>query len=239
MIIKNAIKLIIMVIMLILYTFSNGNFNNLLNTYINGFNIKIRVYGRKNLNNLIKEKCIIMCNHLNGIDFAIVKHIINYYTRQQKNVYTIVKHNLFGDKTDKNMLSHMLGFIKSDLYDKLRFIPYERGNKDSGDIIKKKIIKTVNKKNTILLFPDGETRKDGIPCDFKPGSFRICAENKIKILPITLKYKENIGIGRKDPVNIDKWFNVNACIYIHPLIYDDEWDVLRTKVFETIKKPLK
>jgi 1-acyl-sn-glycerol-3-phosphate acyltransferase len=223
--------------MLILYTFSNGNFNNLLNIYINGFNIKIKVYGQKNLLNLTKEKCILMCNHINPIDFAVIKHVVNNYTKQQKNIYTIVKHNLFGDKTDKNMLSNMLGYMKKDLYNKLQFIPYERGNKNSGNIIKKKILKIIDKKNTILLFPDGETRKDGIPQDFKPGSFKICASNKIKILPITLKYKENIGINRKDPVNINNWFNVNANIYIHPLIYDDDWDVLRTKVFNTISKP--
>ena len=236
--IKNTIRLIINIIMLILYTFSNRNINNYYNIFINCFNIKISVYGRKNLLNIHKEKIVIMSNHMSAVDFVTITHVINYYTKEQKNIYTIVKHNLFGDKVDKNVVIKMLGLIQPKLFDKLRFIPYVRGNKDSGNFIKNKIIKTVNNKNTILLFPDGKSIKDGIPVDFKAGSFKICAENKIKILPITLKYKEDIGIGTHEKVNINKWFDINAILYIHPLIYDDNWDVLRTKVFETILKPL-
>jgi len=234
---KNNIKLFIMIITLILFTFTSGNFKTLLNFYVNCLNLKIKVHGKQNLKNFDNDRIIIMSNHYNGVDYGVIKHTINYYTN--KKIYTIVKHNLFGDKVEKSTVSNMLSLIKNDLYNKFEMLPYKKNNKNSGEIIKKNIIKLVNNNNTILLFPDGTTRKFGIPREFKPGSFKLCAEHKIKILPITLKFNKNIGLDTNDGVKISDWFDLKADIYIHEPIYDKDWEKLRHKVFDKISEPLK
>ena len=236
---KNRIKLFIIIITLVLFTFTNGDINKLINFYINCFNIKIKVHGKNNLKYFDRDRIIIMSNHYNGIDYGVIKHTINYYTNKKKRIYTIVKHNLFGDKVEKNTISNMLSLMKNDLYNKFEMLPYKKNNKNSGEIIKKNIIKLINNNNTVLLFPDGTTRKYGIPQEFKPGSFKLCAENNIKILPITLKFNKNIGLDKNDSLKLLDWFDLQADIYIHEPIYDPDWQNLRNIVFETIKLPLK
>ena len=200
-------------------------------------NLKIKVHGKENLKYFNKDKLIIMSNHYNGIDYGVIKHTINYYCN--KKIYTIVKHNLFGDKVEKSTILNMLSLIKNNLYNKFEMLPYKKNNKNSGEIIKKNIIKLINNNNTVLLFPDGTTRKYGIPQDFKSGSFKLCAENNIKILPITLKFNKNIGLNTNDSVKILDWFDLKADIYIHEPIYDKNWENLRNKVFDKISEPLK
>jgi 1-acyl-sn-glycerol-3-phosphate acyltransferase len=178
-----------------------------------------------------------MANHYTGIDYPIIYHAINYYTNYKKNIYTIVKHNLFGDEIDKSTISNLLGFFKNDLYKLLNFIPYIRDNKDSGNIIKQEMMKIINNNDTILLFPEGTGTKNGIPNNFKSGSFRFCSENNIKILPLTIIFNKNIGASRNDNINLNNWFNINAKIIIHEPIYDSNWLNLKNKVFNKIKEP--
>ena len=77
---KNNIKLFIMIITLILFTFTRGNCKTLLNFYVNCLNLKIKVHGKQNLKNFDNDRIIIMSNHYNGVDYGVIKHTINYYT---------------------------------------------------------------------------------------------------------------------------------------------------------------
>jgi 1-acyl-sn-glycerol-3-phosphate acyltransferase len=209
------------------------------NFFINFFNLKIKVIGKENLQNYKKLKLIIMSNHMNGIDYAIIVHTINHFTNKNKKIYTIVKHDLLGSDIDDNIISNILSLFKNNIYNKLNFLSYERGNKNSGEKIKKLILKTINNGHNILLFPEGECSRTGIPNNFKPGSFKLCSENNIWILPITLKFDKNIGVNRNDPVDINKWFNVTATIYIHKPIFHKNWEILKDNVFNKIKEPIK
>lgn len=208
------------------------------NFFVNFFNMKIKVYGKKNLQNYNKLNLVIMSNHLNATDYAIIIHVLNYYTKQNKKIYTIAKIDAFGSKDDNNIISNFLSMYKKTLFKKLNLISYKRGDKQSGEETKKNMLKTINNNNNILIFPEGECSRSGIPKDFKPGSFKMCSENNIWILPITLKYKQNIGVNRTDKIEINKWFNISVNMYIHSPIYNNNWEVLKNNVLNIISKPL-
>ena len=204
------------------------------NIFINFFNIKIKVYGKNNLKNYNNLNLIIMSNHLNATDVAVIIHVLNYYTNQNKKIYTIAKADIFGNKDDDNIICNFLSIFKNNLFNKLNLIPYERGNKESGEKIKKNMLEIINNNNNILIFPEGECSRTGIPREFKPGSFKMCSENNIWILPITLKYDQDIGVNRTDKIYMSKWFNISAHMYIHTPIYNNNWEVLKNDVFNII-----
>jgi 1-acyl-sn-glycerol-3-phosphate acyltransferase len=108
----------------------------------------------------------------------------------------------------------------------------------SGEKVKKLMLEKINEGDTILLFPEGTTSRSGIPTNFKPGSFRMCAENDVEILPITLEFDRNIGLDTKDPVKLSDWFKLNPTIYIHKPVYDKNWEILMEKVYNAIREPL-
>ena len=233
------LKYIIIYIIIVIHIIKMTYDVTFVNFFINFFNLKIKVIGKENLQNYKKLKLIIMSNHMNGIDYAIIVHTINHFTNKNKKIYTIVKHDLLGSDIDDNIISNILSLFKNNIYNKLNFLSYERGNKNSGEKIKKLILKTINNGHNILLFPEGECSRTGIPNNFKPGSFKLCSENNIWILPITLKFDKNIGVNRNDPVDINKWFNVTATIYIHKPIFHKNWEILKDNVFNKIKEPIK
>ena len=209
------------------------------NFFVNLFNMKIKVYGKYNLKKYNDLKIIIMSNHINATDYAIIVHTLNYFTNQHKKIYTIVKHDVFGNKEDNNKISNFFSMFKDDLYKKLDLIPYKRGDKKSGEEIKDNMLNLLENNNNILLFPEGECSRSGIPINFKPGSFRMCSENNIWILPISLKYKQNIGVNKADKINIKKWFNISTNVYIHKPVFDNNWEKLKDKVLNKIREPLK
>lgn len=236
--IKFIIIFIVIIILTIIIIFSQSTPNQIINFVLKHFNTKIKVYGKKNLKNYNNLKLIIMSNHHSALDQSIITHVINSNIVNNKKIYTIVKHNLFGDENDKNYISNILGYFKDPLYSFFNFIPYIRGNKNSGLKIKRKIQEILNKKNSLLLFPEGETTKKAIPKNFKPGSFKLCAENNIGILPISLKFDKCIGGNRRDTVEISKWYNANVIVYIHEPIFDNDWEKLSENVMNKIKEPL-
>lgn len=239
------LKYIIIYIIFVINIIKFTHCTTFTNFFINFFNLKIKVIGKENLKKYKNLKLIIMSNHMNGIDYPIIVHTINYYTNinnnknTNKKIYTIVKHDLLGSKDDNNIVSNFLSLFKNNIYNKLNFLSYERGNKNSGEKIKKQILKTINNGHNILLFPEGECSRSGIPNNFKSGSFKLCSENNIWILPITLKFDKNIGVNRNDSVDINKWFNVTATIYIHKPIFHKNWEKLKDDVFHKIKEPIK
>jgi len=210
---------------------------NIINIILNILNIKIKVHGVNNLKYYNSKKMVIMANHYAGVDHPIIAHAISYHTNNSKKIYTIVKHNVFGDENDKSTISNFLGLFRKDLYKFFCFLPYVRDCKNSGNEIKNKMIDTLNNNDTILLFPEGTGNYNGIPTNFKSGSFIMCAENNISILPITLKLNKNIGESRKDKVTIKQWFNLEADIIIHKPMFDKDWTKLKKNVFDQIKKP--
>jgi len=231
-------QFIIFIIFGIIITIKRTNCNSFINCALNLFNTNIKVKGIKNLKNFNNKRIVIMANHINGFDLAPIVYSLTHYTNNKKKIYTVAKHNVFGDETDKNIVSKSLALIKDQMFSLLNLISYERNNKKSGDNVKKIMLDKIDDGETILLFPEGKTTKSGIPSEFKAGSFKMCAENDIWILPITLKFNKKIGLDTSDPVKLEKWFNLHSTIYIHNAIYDNDWEKLMDKVFNKIREPL-
>jgi 1-acyl-sn-glycerol-3-phosphate acyltransferase len=99
------------------------------------------------------------------------------------------------------------------------------------------MLEKISNNHSVLIFPEGETTRTGIPQNFRPGSFKLCADNNIYILPVTLKYDKNIGVNRTEPININNWHNTTATIIFHPLIYNKDADILMQQVFNKIREP--
>lgn len=237
-ILKYIIIFIIIIVILIIILIKTITNKSLVNTVLNILNTNITVRGTENLKHYNNKKMIIMSNHYVGVDYPIIAHTINYYTNYSKNIHTIVKHNIFGDENDGSTISNILGLFRKDLYKFLNFLPYVRESIDSGNEIKNKMLDVIKQNDTILLFPEGTGNKNGIPEEFKSGSFRLCAENNIYILPITIKLNKNIGASRNDKVDLKDWFNLKAEVIIHEPIFDDDWAQLKQRVFDKIREPL-
>jgi 1-acyl-sn-glycerol-3-phosphate acyltransferase len=231
-------QFLIFVIFGIIFILKRTNTNTFINFALNLFNTHIKVKGIENLKNFNNKRIVIMSNHINGFDVAPIVYSLTYYTRNKKKIYIVAKHNVFGDKTDKNFVSNSLALIKDQMFSLLNLIPYERNNKDSGEIVKKLMLEKIDEGDTILLFPEGKTTKNGIPIEFKPGCFKLCAENEIEILPISLQFNRNIGLDTKDPVKLEDWFNLISTIYIHKPIFNKDWQLLMNKVYNKIREPL-
>ena len=231
-------QFIIFIIFGMIIIIKRTNCNTFVNFVLNVFNTNIKVKGTKNLKNFNNKRIVIMANHLNGYDYAPIFYALTHYTRNKKKIYAVAKHNVFGDPTDKNIVSNSLSLIKDQMFSLLNIIPYERNNKESGENVKKMMLDKIDDGDTILLFPEGKPTRTGIPTEFKSGSFRLCAENQIEILPITIEFDKKIGINTTEPVKLEKWFNLQAIIHIHEPIYDNNWEILMEKVFNKIREPL-
>lgn len=235
MILKFIIILIILIV--IYYLIKNLKLNTFIDLLINHFNLKINVKGIDNLKYISNKKIVIMSNHTNPIDFFIIYSIFNKAI--DKKIFTIVKHNVIGDPNDKNKVSVLLSIFRKKLYNFLQFVSYTRNNKDSGEETKDKILNIINNNNTVILFPEGTVSRLGISKDFKSGSFRLCAENDISIIPITLEYNKRIGMGESDGFNPKDLYNTHATLHIHKPISNTNWEELKQETYDTIVNPIK
>ena len=197
-------------------------------------NVKIKIHG--NVEALNNNNLLVMANHYDGvIDVAILFDM--YYNNNKDNkLYTIVKHNIVGDPNDQLMISKLMCYIKESFLNSLAFIPYKRGDKEDGVVVKQIIAKTLHDGNNILIFPEGTTRTDGVPKDFRHGIFQLAIEKKMNILPITLKYNKDIGSERGEPVNFYNVFDNQLDIYIHDLIDSEVDDCYKINDYLALKQ---
>ena len=194
-------------------------------------NHKIEIIGDNKLLN--KKGVIIIANHQNAQDFAFINNLFT-------NVNVICKYNLFKDD-DLPIYLKIFSKLNLLLFKAFRFIPYKRGDKDSGDKVKNIILDKINSGENILVFPEGEPTRDGIPKKFKSGLFRTAFENNIPIIPITFKYKKPVGVNREDKINPLKWFNNEVTITIHKIQNinnENSWKELKQNCFNLIRKPM-
>ena len=199
-------------------------------------NSKITIHGNSDV--FKQNNLIIMSNHYAGLDFGILTDL--YYRHNRENVlYTIAKSNLLGDKEDKSVISKMMSYVKDSYMASKYLIPYIRGDKEDGAIVKDKVTGYLEQNANIMVFPEGTTTKNGVPKDFKSGIFKLAVEKKINIVPITIKYKKDIGSNIGEPLRFLKWFDNDVDIYIHDIITTEDecykdYMKLKEKVFETI-----
>lgn len=252
--IKINIKLFILVILVILNILSyylipkiihKRIFTYLLQKYNDTMNVKTNIHG--NIDNFNNNNLLIMCNHYHGaIDVGLL-HNLYYKTNDNNLIYTVVKSNLVGDKEDGSYISSMLYYIKNNIISSLNFITYTRGDKKEGEVVKNIISEYLKNNKNILIFPEGETKVNGIPKDFKHGIFKLAIEHKLNILPITIKYDKDIGIHEIHKIENEKLFDNVADIYIHDIIDSNTDDFylnndfmgLKNKTYDIVCSPFK
>ena len=197
-------------------------------------NVKVTIHG--NTDGLKSDNLLLMANHYDGVIDSVVLFDLYYKHNKENILHTVVKHNIVGDPSDKSLISKLLCYIKSSFIQSLYFIPYKRGDKEDGAIVKNKIVETLETGKNILIFPEGTTHKDGVPKDFRHGIFKLAVEKKMNILPITLKYGKDIGAERLDPVDFYKLFDNKLDIYIHDLIDSNVEECYQTKDYLGLKE---
>jgi 1-acyl-sn-glycerol-3-phosphate acyltransferase len=206
-------------------------------------NSKIKIHGNvDNLNNNV----IIMSNHYDGMIDANILFNLHYKHNCDNILYSIVKSTLMCDPEDKQLVMRLMSYIKNGFINSSYFIKYKRGDKEDGNNVKNIIVETIRSKNNVLVFPEGTTRTNGIPKDFKNGIFQLAVENKINILPITLKFNKDIGSEKGEPIKILNIFDNVVDIHIHEVIdstsdecyRNNDFITLKNKVFHIIKTPM-
>jgi 1-acyl-sn-glycerol-3-phosphate acyltransferase len=244
---KIILKILVIIIILLIFLITN-NFisykkqNDILKRIIHNslkfMNIKYKIHFiGVDSNILSRSNMFIMANHTNGIDYMILHDIFTSNTDTP--IQAIVKHDLVGDNQDRTFIQRFLGHIKNSFYKGLNFIPYQRENKESGTIVKNQVLKVIkNTKTNIVIFPEGICTRSGIPTEFKYGSFKLAADNNIGIIPVSIKYKRNIGINREDPLNLSDWFDNTVDVYIYDVVYNSNPKVLMQSVFEKCREKL-
>ena len=205
-------------------------FNNGFEWIINILKLKINIHG----NIIPEENVIYICNHVSGIDFCILKKILSKYRRP---LYTIVNEDMVNIK---GYIKFILYNIKNVFYNSLNFICYKTGNKESGSRVKSTVLKLFEQEDcNILIFPSGIQSNDEV-IPFKPGIFKLAAENNIKIRPITLKYNRPIlNQFISDSFSLEEWFNLNVDVYIHDIQSNNNWETLMNDCYNLVCKSFK
>ncbi len=192
------------------------------------FNTKIKIIGDEKL--FSKKGCILISNHQTAQDLPII--VSNFY-----NTYGVAKSNLCTDNTLPSYLN-FTRYLELYIINCFRCIPYDRGNKESGELVKKKINKYIDDNKNVLIFPEGKCRKSGVVEEFKSGLFRTASDNNIPIIPITLKYKRSVGLDSHENSNPLDWFNNEVEMYIHPVQQNKDWEKLKNNCFNLVKQPM-
>ena len=212
-------------------------------TLIELVNLKIRVHG--NTNNFQNNKLLIMSNHYDGFLDGNTIFKLYYKYNSIEMLHTIVKADILRDPTSKQKILQILSCIQNSIMSSCYFIPYKRGDKQDGKNVKNIITESLYNGKNVLIFPEGTTRTNGIPKEFKNGIFELAVANKLRILPITIKYEKNIGYEKNDPIKFLNIFDNVVDIYIHDVIDENDecyknndFMALNHKTFNIIKAPM-
>ena len=245
---KIALIVLLIIVNIILHLFCSPQvskiFYILSNTIDIGLtNTKIRVHG--NTNNFSNNNLLIMSNHSHGVLDANIIYNLYYKNNSIETLHTIVQSNFLRDPAHKSKLLDLLGFLQDKLLSCWYFIPYKIGDKADGQKTRNIIVDALKDGKNILVFPEGNIHKDGIPKEFKKGTFELAVENKLRILPITIKYAKDIGMEKNEPVNLFNIFDNVVDIYIHDIIDENDEcyaqknpEGLKDKVFHIIRAPM-
>jgi len=191
--------------------------------------INIKVNKKKDYSN---KNYMIICNHYTALDYFILRILF-------PNSYTVVKSDMLRANTSI-FIKILLLPLQYLFFNQGMLISYVRGNTKSGLECQKDIIEKI-KSHNIIIFPEGTSTRNGIPKSFKKGLFYTAYKNKIPIIPISLKYKKDIGINPGDKLNLSEWINETAKLEIHDEINPEDFnniDELHKHSFEVVAKKL-
>jgi 1-acyl-sn-glycerol-3-phosphate acyltransferase len=240
------IAFIILLIILQHYIFSTA-LNNIFFPLLSGLvgsvlNTKVRVHGNTDAFN--NSNLLVMANHYDG--FSDANLLYNLYCKHNSinHMHAIVKADFLGNSDEK--IYKIFNFLNGAILDSLWLIPYKRGDKNDGALVKNKIKESLDSGKNILIYPEGVAHRNGIPVAFKQGIFDLAVEQKMNILPITMKYNRDIGAEKWEPPNTAMLLDNELDIYIHDIIRCETDDcykandpvALKHKVFNIISEPM-
>ena len=176
---------------------------------------------------------IIMLNHYSGVDPLFLYDYISFYS--------ITKSDLLGEivNEDDNWL---FSYMKDEFFEKLKFISYKRGDKQSGEEVKKKVYEIIQSGKNVIMFPEGTVQHCfHKPLPFKKGIFHLAHEKKIPIFTLSLNYSKDIGLNREESLDIIDIFEKrpDVKIYCNGMYYPQFYsnvDDLYKDVYHSISK---
>lgn len=217
----NLIRFIIFVLSLLKYFFfgNKNKINKQFTDVLKILNMKVNIINNNNID-LNQKPFVIISNHYALVDTYVIYSLgIKIKSIAKQDMLKEIGLDLSEEKVDK-------------IADKMGVIPYVRNNIDSGLVVKQKILKEYFINNTsVIVYAEGTSTRNGKPQNFKNGLFRLCADNNMRILPITLRYDRNLGSNRTDKFNYNNIMNANCDLHIHPIQQDNNWIKLKQKVF--------
>lgn len=130
---------------------------------------RLTVEGRKNIPN--KEAVVYVCNHVTYMDWLILSAVI------PKKVRFVMTHIFWNIP--------LLGWFFR-IFDAIPIAPYK-----SDPVLMEeaslKIKETLNRGESVFIFPEGMLTRDGNICVFKKGINRIISETPVRVIPISLQ----------------------------------------------------
>ncbi len=166
---------------------------------------------------------IFMMNHTCAIfDGTLLRELFDFYTVAKSDILLDVLN------TNQTLMSY-----RDFFYERCNWIPYKRGDKDSGTVVKELIKEYINKGKNVLVFPEGECQR----CfkklkPFRKGIFKLAYEEKIPIFTFSTNFSEDVGFDRHEPVDFIKILSSKPDIDIYangifyPQFYSSEENLI-------------
>ncbi len=126
---------------------------------------KMEIFDKEKIELIKKENergrgVLIMMNH-HSLDSIFLYEFIDFYS--------VVKSDIMGELVKENEGGNWLyDYIKEEIFERTRAISYSRGDRKSGDEIKKVILQNIQKGRNVMIFPEGRCQH----CFKKPNEFK-------------------------------------------------------------------
>lgn len=152
--------------------------NEVKNKLLTTDNVDIEIEDSIIVNDL--KSHLIISNHISCLDYCVINSLIKC------KVITFLCDN--SKNYDENI-------------EKLGIISYDYMDKNSGKIVKEKIVELTSNSENILLFPEGRISLEMPPSKFYSGGIKTCFDNNIDVLTLKLSFINDEGIDETDKHN--------------------------------------
>ncbi len=120
----------------------------------------------------------------------------------------------------------------------------KREEKSSRKLALESLLSYLNQGHSVLVYPEGTTTKSPGMAPFRPGVFRLAAENDIPIIPIAIDYNDPNDAFIDDDTFIPHFFRVfgrariKIKIHFGPAIYGNDQSILAENTKDWIESEL-
>ena len=163
--------------------------------------LKTKITEKYNSHNIIKKKCIYLCNHRSWADFWIDYEIVGGACL-----------------ISRNIMKKVLPFTALRAKKSGDIIFFNRGNTDSKYELYKKILEKIKKRN-VLIYPEGTRHTSNKSKPLKMGIIKLAYKNNIPLQIVITSNKEQIFSQKKLTYNKDVQCKYYASEKISPSEY--------------------